>query len=120
MMPGELERLNTWSIEIVETLIENVRWRQEGDERRVLGSGGLTINVRKGCWFSHSADKGGVSVLPLIQLLKACNSKDAQKWGTAWLKSHAGTGSAVPDDNDYGREIDNAIIAQDIIDRLVD
>jgi len=34
------ERLNTWSIEIIEALIQDLRWREEGSEKRALGQGG--------------------------------------------------------------------------------
>jgi hypothetical protein len=106
--PTDLERLSTWTVEVVEALVEGVRWRQEGDERRALNHGGLTINVRKGCWYLHSAGKGGVSVLPLIRLLKSCSQGEATAWGEAWLRSHPGTGRAVVGDGEDDREIENA------------
>src|SRR4051812_12542487 len=54
MTPADLERAGTWLIEIVNTLIEDVRWRQEGDEHHAVGQGGLSINTRKGGWYQHS------------------------------------------------------------------
>ena len=119
MTPTDLERLSTWTVEVIEALVEGVRWRQEGDERRALNHGGLTINERKGCWYSHSAGKGGVSVLPLIRLLKSCSQAEATDWGKAWLHSHPGTGSGTSAD-DAEPEIDNAAIAQEIIAKLLD
>src|SRR5262249_39972144 len=100
--------------------IEGVAWRQEGDERRAVGQSGLTINARKGCWYAHAAGKGGVSVLPLIQLLKSCSRAEAMTWGKSWLRSHPGTGSAVAGDGEDDREIGYAAIAQELIAKLVD
>ena len=71
MTPAELERANTWLIEITEALIEGVKWREEGDEHHALGQGGLTINTRKGCWHQHSTGKGGWNALSLVaQILR--------------------------------------------------
>jgi len=118
MTPAELERLNSWAVEIVEALVEHVKWRQEGEERRALNCGGLTLNLRKGCWYSHAASKGGVSVLPLIRLLKGCSHKEAMAWGQAWLRAQPGTGSSAGTADDEP-EIDSAAIAQELLAKLV-
>jgi hypothetical protein len=97
------ERLRTWIFGIIETLVENVTWRLEGDERRASGLGGLTINTRSGCWYCHSLGRGHWSAIPLIEHLRQCDRTAAAAWAVAWLKAHPGTGSlagASPDDGD--------------------
>ena len=120
MSPAELERANTWLIEFVETIIEGVKWRREGDEHHVIGHGGLSINTKKGCWFQHSTGKGGWTVIQLVALLKGYSNTAATEWVGAFLRSHAGTGSTIPGDGDHGHEIESAALAQEIIDKLVD
>jgi hypothetical protein len=66
-----------------EAIVEGVEWRQEGDERRALGQGGLSVNTRTGAWYHHSAGKGGWSAIALIKLLKECAYKEASAWGDA-------------------------------------
>src|SRR4051795_1348650 len=115
MSPADIERASTWLIEIVETIMEGVKWRLEGDEHHASGQGGLTINTRKGCWFSHSAGKGGWNAISLVTFLKTCDSSTATQWVVAFLRAHPGTGSTVPGDSDDEREIENAALAQEIV-----
>src|SRR3954469_8582762 len=118
MTPAELERANTWLLEIVDVLIEGVKWRQEGDENHAVGQGGLSINFRKGCWHQHSTHKGGWNALSLVAHLRNCNAASATEWLALFLKSHPGTGT-VPAGDDEDREIESAETTQEIIDKLV-
>ena len=81
MNAADEERLNTWTCEIVDAIVEGVQWRQEGDERRVLGQGGLSVNTRTGAWYHHSAGKGGWSAIALP--LFALASRSAQSTSIA-------------------------------------
>ena len=78
---GDEERLRSWIFEVVEALVEGARWRTEGDERRLLGHAGLTINMRTGAWYAHGSGCGGWSVIPLIGLLKVCSRAEAVESG---------------------------------------
>jgi len=57
MTPAELERANTWLLEIGDAL-ESVKWHQGGDQNHAVGQGGLRINLRTGGWHQHSTHKG--------------------------------------------------------------
>src|SRR4051795_2046837 len=70
MAPAELERANTWLLDIVDTLSEGVKWRQEGHQNHAVDQGGLSINLRKGCWQQHSTHKGGWNTLLLVAHLE--------------------------------------------------
>jgi putative DNA primase/helicase len=118
MTAGEEERLRSWIAEIIEALIEGVRWRQEGDEKRALNQGGLTINVRSGCWYNHSTGEGGWSALSLIEFLNRDGRAEAESWAAAWLNNHPGRGSCATADDDI--EIEHAIAARDILYRLIE
>src|SRR3954454_4911473 len=120
MTPAGYERLQTWACEIVEVLVEGVKWRQEGDERHAIGQGGLSINTRLGYWHSHSASKGGKTPISLVELLKGCSTAEARKWCEAWLTAHPGTGSISTGNSEDDHAIANAIIALQIINKLVD
>jgi hypothetical protein len=119
MNAADEERLNTWISEIVEAIVEGIQWRQEGDERRALGQGGLSVNTRAGAWYHHSAGKGGWSAISLIQLLKGCAYKEASAWGDTWLRAHSGTGAGATSTNGDDTAIESAAIAQEILDKLV-
>jgi hypothetical protein len=118
MNAADEERLNTWICEIVDAIVEGVQWRQEGDERRALGQGGLSVNTRTCAWYHHSAGKGGWSAISLIKLLKGCDYMEASAWGDAWLKSHGGAGAGITNGDDAA--IESAAIAQEILDKLMD
>ena len=90
MSPADLERAGTWITAIVETILEGVTWRREGDEYRASGHGGLTINTRRGCWFNHASGKGGWSVVPLVALLKGCDNAAAAEWVADWRREKLG------------------------------
>src|SRR3954447_1395971 len=108
MSPADLERAGTWITEIVETILEGVTWRREGDEYRTSGHGGLTINAQRGCWYQHSSGKGGWSVISLVVLLKGCDNAAAAAWVEAFLRAHPGTGSTTLGDGDDEREVESA------------
>ena len=120
MTPAELERANTWFIEIVETIVENVQWCREGDECRAVGHGGLSINTRKGCWHQHSTGNEGWSVVPLVMHLKGYDNAAATEWVEVFLRAHPGTGRAIAGEHDQEREIESAALTQAIIDKLLD
>jgi hypothetical protein len=44
----EYERARTWLLIIVEVLLSDARYRDEGDERRYLAHGGLLVNRKSG------------------------------------------------------------------------
>src|SRR3954471_20887436 len=119
MNAADLERANSWIIEIVGALIEDVGWRIEGSEHQAIGHGGLSVNTYKGAWFQHSTGKGGYDVLSLVKHLRNCNDAVATQWVQAFLKAHPGEGSAVLDAEEE-RTIKRAEITREILDRLVD
>src|SRR5215213_3773954 len=63
-----------WFLEIVDTLSEGVKSRQEGDQNHAIGQGGLRINLRKDCWHPHSTHKGGGNALLFLAHLRRCNA----------------------------------------------
>jgi hypothetical protein len=122
LSPAEFERLDTWLQEITEALCDGrVHWSSEGDERKARGKnlGGLSINVRKGCWYCHAKGKGGGPVELILFLKGGCNRADAVQWAQAWLKSHPGIGKAG-EASERCPEIDAAEIAQGLIEGLVE
>src|SRR5215208_2787988 len=99
-------------------LSEGVKWRQEGDENHAVDQGGLSINLRKGCWHQHSTHKDGWNALLLAAHLRSYNAVSATKWLALFLKSHPGSGT-VPASDDKDREIDRAQTTQEVIDKSV-
>ena len=96
------------------------RHRDEGDERKFRGTGGLTINRKSGAWYSHSAGTGGHSIIALIEFVKRCTSEEAIAWARAWLTSHPGTGSCAgggTEDDDATPT--SAAAARDVLARIV-
>src|SRR5215213_6895306 len=119
MIPAELKRANTWPLEIVDTLSEGVKWRQEGDQNHAAGQGGLRINLRKGCWHQHSTHKGRRNALLFVAHLRSCNAVSATEWLALFLTSHPGS-ETVPAGDAEDREIDRAETTQEIIDKAGD
>jgi hypothetical protein len=117
---ASFERLRTWSVDIVAVLLPDVRYRDEGDERKFLGQSGLSINRRTGAWYSFGGNKGGYSAIGLICFLKQCGGDEAIAWARAWLESHPGIGScdgeasegdaAAPASAGHAREILDAMV----------
>jgi hypothetical protein len=116
MTPADIERLRSWSIEIVDAIVPAAKWRVEGVERKLVGSGGLSINCRTGAWYSHSLGRGGWSPVSLIRLLKQCSYAEALTWAQAWLVEHPGTGAL--DAIDPEEPIEHGEIARGIIAKL--
>jgi len=119
---ADAERLRTWALEIVDTLLPETRHRDEGDARKYLGIGGLSINKRSGAWFSHSAGKGGYSTVGLMAFVKAWEYAEAIAWARVWLASHAGIGSCDGDSSGDTGEATRASAAQarEILANMVD
>ena len=92
MTPADEERLRSWIFEVTAALVENISWRQEGNERRAVGQGGLVISMRNGCWYSHTLGCGHWSVLPLIELLRNCRRREGISWAQAWLQGASRNG----------------------------
>ncbi len=80
MSPADAARADSWLVEIADALLPDTKWRDEATERRYLNQGGLTVNVRKHVWFSHSAGKGGHAI-ELVQSVKQCSRERATQWG---------------------------------------
>src|SRR5215217_277268 len=117
MTPAELERANTWLLEIGDAL-ESVEWHQEGDQNHAVGQGGLPINLRKGGWHQHSTHKGRRNALLFVAHLRSCNAVSATKWLALFLTSYPGSGT-VPAGDAEDREIDRAPTTLQIIDTSV-
>jgi hypothetical protein len=92
---SDFERLRSWALEITATLLPNVKTRDEGKERRWLGKGGFTINLRTGAWYSHTDKLGSYSAVALIKFLCKCSLDEATQWAAAWLAAHPGTGECT-------------------------
>jgi Toprim domain len=117
---ADFERARSWAITIVETLLPDARYRDEGDDRRFLGRGGLLINKRTGAWYSHSAHRGSYSPLALVAFLKPCSDAEATVWIKAFLAANPGTGSCDGDDidDDDGTPA-SAALAREYLNNLV-
>jgi hypothetical protein len=87
MTPADFERLRSWAVDIAATLLPGRKFRDEGDERRFIGEGGLSINRKNGAWFHHAAGTGSLSTAALVAHIKKCRKADAERWAEAWLGS---------------------------------
>jgi Protein of unknown function (DUF3631) len=125
------ERARTWLHEIVVTARpEGIRWTEEdGGDRKYENNGGLTVNLRKNCWYSFGSGVGGYSPHQLLRFLRPEYSSDeAWTWLAAFLAAHPGTGSGA-DDSDADDEHDggdagarahaSAATAREILDRII-
>ena len=119
---SDFERALTWMTDIATAALpDDIRFRDEGDDRRYFTQGGLLINRRTGCWYSHAAGRGGYSALAFLMLLKGCGTDEAAAWLKAFLAAHLGTGSCcdgAPDDDDDTPA--SAAQAQTFLNNLVD
>jgi putative DNA primase/helicase len=119
---AQFERLRTWALEVADALLPGTRHHDEANERKFLGTGGLTINRRSGAWYSHSADMGGYSIVALIGFVKRCTTEEAVAWAQMWLANHVGIGAC---DGDPGGDEDDvtpasAAAARDVLAHIVD
>jgi hypothetical protein len=87
-------RLRTWAVEIAQTLLGDSGVNR-GHDRRFKDRGGFVVDRRDGKWFCHAEDRGGQSAIAMIAFLRGCSSQDAEQWGAAWLREHAGDGSCT-------------------------
>src|SRR6516164_1138237 len=117
---ADFERARTWILLVVEVLLPDAGYRDEGDERRYLAHGGLLVSKKSGAWFSFSAQRGGYSAIALVMFLKQCSADEAAAWLKAFLTAHPGTGSCdgAPEDDDDTPA--SAAQAQDYLDTLID
>lgn len=95
MSAFEDERSRSWHLAMASVLLPG--WRDEGNERRFLNSGGLSINRRSGAWICRSSGHGGYATVGLIQFIKDYSEADARAWITAFLAEHPGTGECSGD-----------------------
>jgi hypothetical protein len=116
LTPADYERLGTWTTAIAAALLPGVAWRDEGDERRFVGQGGLLVNRRTGHWYSVSTRHGG-GCLTLIEFLRKGNRADALRFAEEWLAAHDGIGDCGSDPDGYSRGSVN--LAEDVRARMV-
>jgi hypothetical protein len=121
----EDQRLRTWILPILETLLPDVRYTHSGADRKFLDTGGLCVSLATGAWYWHADGAGGYSAIPLLMKprLLNCSRAEAVKWGKAWLTNHPGIGPSAAADSDgdlLGAAADAArVTAEEILRRAV-
>ena len=98
MITVDFERARTWFVEIAAALVPDPHWVIDGNEHKLLGTSGLSINTQKGAWHIHGTGRGGYSPIGLVQALRPGYSiKDVAVWLDGFLLQHPGTGPGAVD-----------------------
>jgi len=118
---ADYERLRSWNLTIVEVLLSDHSYADQGRWRNFAGMGGFGVHRETGAWHAFSGNDGGISPIALIRFLKGCDYTTAVDWAAAFLAANPGYGtcSAEAADHDDANPA-SALAARDVINRAVD
>jgi hypothetical protein len=116
-------RAQTWNSKIAETILGS-DYTDIGHDRRWAHSGGFSVDMRNGAWYSFGVGKGGYSSDAMVGFLKPAYSRnEAADHVAAYLDANPGTGPShanVPDYDVNDTQLRaSAARAQQILDTMV-